>query len=158
MSLSCERSKRRESDTYASCPKRMIQPRPSGEDGSPHSTASPKVLTHYLCIYVCMYVHHYSTVYILHSRNVWSGLYILTMCSYFVGSSLYMTSVSIHQIIGTQIFFSLNTDEVRQRPRLSYMYVWMFVCMYICMYVCPENRYTNVFSLNTDEVRQRTRL
>ena len=71
-----------------------------------------------LFMYVCMYVHYlywlgplrtvhylYSTAYILHSRNVWSGLYILTMCSYSVGSSLYMTSVPIHQRIGIQIFF-----------------------------------------------------
>ena len=155
MSLSCERSKRRESDTYASCPKRMIQPRPSGEDGSPHSTASPKVLTHYLCIYVCMYVHHYSTAYILHSRNVCSGFVYWRCAVTPLGSSLYMTSVSIHQIIGTQIFFHWTPTKYGNEQDLS---ICMYECLYVCMYVCPENRYTNVFSLNTDEVRQRTRL
>ncbi len=52
------------------------------------------------------------------------------------GSFLYMTSVPIHQRIGTQYFLSLNTDEVWQRTRLKYMYACTYVCMYAFMYVC----------------------
>ena len=50
------------------------------------------------------------------------------------GSFLYMTSVPIHQRIGTQYFLSLNTDEVWQRTRLKYMYVFIYICMYVSMY------------------------
>jgi hypothetical protein len=49
------------------------------------------------------------------------------------GSFLYMTSVPIHQRIGTQFFLSLNTDEVWQRTRLKYMYV--LLCKVNVMYL-----------------------
>ena len=42
---------------------------------------------------------------------------------------LYMTSVSIHQIIGTQYFFTEHRRSTATNKTLVY------VCMYVCMYV-----------------------
>ena len=91
-------------------------------DGLVGSRAVPlRSILLFICMY-CMYVYGYIGGMAI-CMNVcmyvcMEWFCILTMCSYSMGSFLYMTSVFIHQIIGTQIlFFSLNTDEVRQRPR-----------------------------------------
>ena len=49
---------------------------------------------------------------------------ILTMCSYSMGSFLYMTSVSIHQRIGTQIFFHWTPTKYGNEQDFS-------ICMYV---------------------------
>ena len=59
-------------------------------DGEFNQVIEPRHI--HACMYVCTYV-------------CMEWFCILTMCSYSMGSFLYMTSVSIHQRIGTQIFF-----------------------------------------------------
>ena len=80
------------------------------------------------CMYIRVYVKMYAYVYVCMYVCMYVRFCILTMCSYSVGSFLYMASVSIHQIIGTQIFFHWTPTKYANEQDLS-------ICMYVCMYV-----------------------
>jgi hypothetical protein len=93
----------------------------------------------YVCMYICMYVCMYITCTVQHIYFT-AEMYVVVL---YIDDVLLLHGIFL---IYDQCIYSpenrytniisLNTDEVRQRPRLSYMYVWMFVWMYVCMYVC----------------------